>query len=66
MSIDDYACVGDTIETDIQNPYPHKLYVNLATAEACALGNELIQNGRWKKTPPEVASTLVFPEEVKA
>lgn len=63
-SLSDYASVGDVIETQCQNPYPHKLYAKLATPEACAFGNQLIQSGRWKKSPPDVAATLQFDSSV--
>lgn len=62
MKFQEYAAVGDVIECDVQNPVPSKLYAKLATPEACAFGNELIQSGRWKKTSAEVASTLTFEE----
>lgn len=62
MKFEEYAAVGDVIECDVQNPAPSKLYAKLTTPEACAFGNELILSGRWKKTPPEIASTLTFGE----
>lgn len=62
MKIDELARVGDVIECDVQNPTPHILYAKLATPEACAFGNELLQTGRWRKTRDEIASKLTFPE----
>jgi hypothetical protein len=59
---EEFASVGDVIECDVQNPVPAKLYAKLATPESCAFGNELILSGRWKKTPPEIATKLVFRE----
>ena len=44
------ASIGDTIETDVQNPYPAILRMTLDTPESCAFGNDLIMSGRWRKS----------------
>lgn len=59
----EFASVGDVIECSVQNPQPSTLYALLATPEACAFGNALILTGRWKKTPPEIASELKFKKQ---
>lgn len=41
--------IGDEIETDVMNPYPHTLRMRIETPAACAEANNLIMSGRWRK-----------------
>lgn len=50
MSLSDFACLGDTIECDVQHPQPGRLRVHLITPEACAQANDRLTDTRsgWR------------------
>ena len=41
--------VGDSIECDIHNPFPHVLRMKIETSGAAWYANQLIKRGSWRK-----------------
>lgn len=49
----EFVGVGDTVECDLREPYPHVSRWTLLTPEAAAFANELLSlpGSGWRKTP---------------
>lgn len=50
MTLDDFARLGDNIETLVRYPVGHVVTMTLSTPESCAYANELLMNPQsgWK------------------